>query len=310
MSRIDKMVAKPFLKWAGGKTQLINDIERSLPSEIINKKFTYIEPFVGSGALLFWMLNNFPKMQKAVINDINADLINTYRTIASKPKELISILEIFQNEFHELNSFAEKKKEYYYAKRELYNTRNTELSTQAALFIFLNRTCFNGLYRVNRKNHYNVPMGSYSKPTICDSKNILAVSEVLQKVEILCGDYQQTLQCASSNSFFYFDPPYKPLSDTSSFNSYAKDDFNDDEQIRLRDFCQKLDMLSHGWILSNSDVRGKDENNNFFDDLYSDFLIQRVEARRNINANSEKRGVLKELLITNQFKNQNYVRAI
>jgi DNA adenine methylase len=248
------MVAKPFLKWAGGKTQLINDIERSLPSEIINKKFTYIEPFVGSGAVLFWMINNFPKMQKAVINDINADLINAYRTIASKPKELISILEIFQNEFHELNSFAEKKKEYYYAKRDLYNTRNTDLSTQAALFIFLNRTCFNGLYRVNRKNHYNVPLGSYSKPTICDSKNILAVSEVLQKVEILCGDYQQT---------------------------------NDDEQIRLKDFCERLEKEGHKWMLSNSDVKGKNPNDNFFDRIYADFLISRVKAKRNINANHE-----------------------
>jgi len=310
MSTRDKMIAKPFLKWAGGKTQLINDIERSLPSEIVNKKFTYIEPFVGSGAVLFWILNNFPKMQKAVINDINADLINAYNIIASKPKELISILEIFQNEFHELNSEAENKKEYYYTKRELYNTRKTDLSTQAAIFIFLNRTCFNGLYRVNRKNHYNVPIGSYNKPTICDAQNILCVSEALQKVEILCGDYQQTINHATSNSFFYFDPPYKPLSDTSSFNSYAKDDFNDDEQIRLRDFCQKLDMLGHGWLLSNSDVRGKNINDSFFDDLYAKFTIQRVEARRSINANPEKRGVLKELLITNQLISQEYVRAI
>jgi DNA adenine methylase len=306
MSRIDKMVAKPFLKWAGGKTQLINDIERSLPSEIINREFTYIEPFVGSGAVLFWMLNNFPKMQKAVINDINADLINAYRIIASKPKELISILEIFQNEFHDLNSLAEKKKEYYYEKRELYNTRNTDLSTQAALFIFLNRTCFNGLYRVNRKNHYNVPMGSYSKPTICDAKNLLAVSEALQKVEILCGDYQQTLNYASSNSFFYFDPPYKPLSDTSSFNSYAKDDFNDDEQIRLKDFCEQLEKEGHKWMLSNSDVKGKNPNDNFFDKIYANFLISRVRARRNINANAEKRGELSELLITNY----NYEQAL
>ena len=213
---------------------------------------------------------------------------------------------IFQNEFHDLNSLAEKKKEYYYEKRELYNTRNTDLSTQAALFIFLNRTCFNGLYRVNRKNHYNVPMGSYSKPTICDAKNLLAVSEALQKVEILCGDYQQTLNYASSNSFFYFDPPYKPLSDTSSFNSYAKDDFNDDEQIRLKDFCEQLEKEGHKWMLSNSDVKGKNPNDNFFDKIYANFLISRVRARRNINANAEKRGELSELLITNY----NYEQAL
>ena len=292
-------IAKPFLKWAGGKTQLITEIERVLPNEIRNSKFTYVEPFVGSGAILFWMLNNFPKMEKAVINDINEDLINTYKTIAKNPKELISILEILQNEYHSLELKTEEKKEYYYQKRETYNKREIEQSGQAALFIFLNRTCFNGLYRVNKNNGFNVPMGSYLKPTICDDKNILAVSNALQKVEILCGDYEQTLNYSSNNSLFYFDPPYKPLSETSSFNSYAKDEFGDNEQIRLKNFCSKLDLLNHQWILSNSDVKGKNVEDNFFDDLYSDFYINRVDAKRSINANPEKRGKLKELLITN-----------
>jgi DNA adenine methylase len=302
--------AKPFLKWAGGKTQLIDEIEKALPKDIYSEKFTYIEPFVGSGAVLFWMLNNFPTLKQAVINDINEDLINTYKTIASKPKELISILEILQNEFHGLEGQDETKKEYYYSKRALYNSRKEEKTVQAALFIFLNRTCFNGLYRVNRKNEYNVPMGSYKRPTICDKENILAVSNALQKVEILCGDYEETLNFADNNTLFYFDPPYKPLSETSSFNSYAKDEFNDAEQIRLRDFCRKLDTLGHTWILSNSDVKGKNENDTFFDDLYADFNIQRVNARRSINANPEKRGELKELLITNQVTSQEHVGAI
>ena len=292
-------IAKPFLKWAGGKTQLINDIEKLLPNELGQSKFTYIEPFVGSGAVLFWMLNNFPKMEKAVINDINEDLINTYKTIASNPKELISILEILQNEFHNLEGNEDDKKLYYYQKRDLYNTRKTEQSGQAALFIFINRTCFNGLYRVNSKNLYNVPMGGYKKPTICDKENIFAVSNALQKVEILCGDFEQTINYTNEESLFYFDPPYKPLSETSSFNSYAKDEFNDAAQIRLKEFCSKLNILNHNWILSNSDVRGKDMNDNFFDDLYADFSILRVNARRSINANPEKRGELKELLITN-----------
>jgi len=303
-------IAKPFLKWAGGKTQLITEIDRVLPKEIINSKFTYVEPFVGSGAILFWMLNNFPKMEKAVINDINEDLINTYKTIANNPNELISILEILQNEYHSLELKTEEKKEYYYQKRETYNKREIEKSGQAALFIFLNRTCFNGLYRVNKNNGYNVPMGSYSKPTICDANNILAVSNVLQKVEILCGDYEQTLNHTTNNSLFYFDPPYKPLSETSSFNSYAKDEFGDNEQIRLKNFCSKLDILNHNWILSNSDVKSKKIDDNFFDELYSDFNINRVDAKRSINANPEKRGKLKELLITNQINNQEYVRAI
>ena len=289
---MENKIAKPFLKWAGGKTQLISEIEKALPFQFNKSKFTYIEPFVGSGAILFWMLNNFPNMEKAIINDINKDLINTYKTIASKPKELISVLEILQNEYHSLDLKEVEKKEYYYEKRELYNTRNTEKSTQAALFIFLNRTCFNGLYRVNKSNGYNVPMGSYKKPTICDRENILAVSKVLERVEILCGDYQKTLESVSQNSLFYFDPPYKPLNETSSFNSYAKDEFNDFEQIRLRDFCAKLDLMGHQWILSNSDVKGKDMNDNFFDDLYSQFIINRVDAKRSINANIEKRGKL------------------
>lgn len=292
-------IAKPFLKWAGGKTQLITEIEKVLPYEITSRNFTYIEPFVGSGAVFFWMLNNFPKLEKAVINDINEDLINTYKTIASSPKELISILQGLESEFHGFEGRDERKKAYYYQKRELYNIRKEERSGQAALFIFLNRTCFNGLYRVNRKNEYNVPMGSYKRPTICDKENILAVSNALQKVEILCGDYQETLNHADNNTLFYFDPPYKPLSETSSFNSYAKDDFNDSEQIRLRDFCQNLDVLNHNWILSNSDVKGKDEDNNFFDELYSSYRIARVKARRSINANADKRGELNELLITN-----------
>ena len=291
--------AKPFLKWAGGKTQLINDIKKVLPKEFTKYKFNYIEPFVGSGAVLFWMLNNFPKIEKAIINDINADLTNTYKVISHSPFELISILNQFQNEYHSLEDNSEIKKEYYLEKRENFNSRKFSNTEQAAFFIFLNRTCFNGLYRVNKNNFFNVPIGSYKKPTICDAENILAVSESLKKVEILTGDYQQTLDFAERPALFYFDPPYKPLSKTSSFNSYSKDDFNDDEQIRLRDFCKKLDSLNHYWILSNSDLKGKDINDNFFDDLYSDFNIQRIEAKRSINANPEKRGKLSELMISN-----------
>lgn len=298
-SSISTLSAKPFLKWAGGKSQLISEIGKSLP-QVVNTKFTYIEPFVGSGAVLFWVLNTFPNLRKAVINDINEDLINTYKIIASKPLELIDILDIFQSEYHNLDGNDASKKAYYYDKRTLYNTRNTDKTLQAALFIFLNRTCFNGLYRVNRKNEFNVPMGSYKKPTISDRENILAVSKALEKVEIICGDFTQTLDYATENSFFYFDPPYKPLSETSSFNSYAKDEFNDDEQIRLRDFCKQLDQKGHSWMLSNSDVKGKNVEDNFFDDLYADFYIQRVNAKRNINANPEKRGFLTELLITNK----------
>jgi DNA adenine methylase len=292
--------AKPFLKWAGGKTQLLSEIQKALPSSIIKERFTYIEPFVGSGAVLFRMLTDFPNIKKAVINDINEDLINVYRVVAAKPKELVSVLEIFQKEYHALEERDKEKTRYYYDKRDLYNLRKEDKTVQAALFIFLNRTCFNGLYRVNSNNLFNVPRGSYKKPMICDKDNIIAVSNVLQKVEILNGDYEATLEKATENTFFYFDPPYKPLSQTSSFNSYSKDEFNDKEQIRLRNFCSKINSLGHRWMLSNSDPKGSDATNSFFDELYKGFNITRVDAKRSINSNATKRGVLKELLITNQ----------
>lgn len=291
--------AKPFLKWAGGKTQLIKEIENNLPGDFKKSNYTYIEPFIGSGAVMFWLLSNYPEIKKAVINDINSDLTNTYRIISSNPEELISILNQIQIEFYSLENNQELKSEYYYKKRELYNLRQSDQTTQAALFIFLNRTCFNGLYRVNKNNEFNVPLGSYKRPTICDTENIRAVSKVLQKVEILCGDFEQTIHYAQKNTFFYFDPPYKPLNNTSSFNSYAKDEFNDKQQIRLKNFCLKLNESGYKWMLSNSDVKGADNENNFFDELYSEFTINRVKATRRINSNAEKRGELNELLITN-----------
>lgn len=232
--------AKPFLKWAGGKTQLIAEIARNLPRAIASEKFVYVEPFVGSGAIFFWMLNSFPNLEKAVINDVNADLINVYQTIAREPQRLISILKEFQTEFYRLQADEAAKKTYYYAKRDCYNARDSDAATHAALFIFLNRTCFNGLYRVNRGNSFNVPMGSYKFPKICDEANILAASRALQTIEIVNGDFEKTIEFANENSFYYFDPPYKPVSATASFNSYAKVEFDDAEQIRLRDICVSL----------------------------------------------------------------------
>ncbi|PIQ09633.1 MAG: modification methylase [Ignavibacteriales bacterium CG18_big_fil_WC_8_21_14_2_50_31_20] len=294
-----KNIAKPFLKWAGGKTQLIEQIEKQFPQTLKNTPFTYIEPFVGSGAVLFWILEHYPNINRAIINDINTDLTNTYDSIKFDVERLINILSIWEFEYHSISENEEKKKEYYYNKRSLFNLRSSNQTTQSALFIFLNRTCFNGLYRVNKNNEFNVPIGSYKKPQICNKENLLAVAEILQGVEILNGDFAETLKYANANSFFYFDPPYKPLNQTSSFNSYSKNEFDDTEQIRLKEFCEILEEQGHQWILSNSDVKGKDPHNNFFDDLYSSFNIFRVNARRNINANPEKRGELTELLISN-----------
>jgi len=293
------MKVKPFLKWAGGKTQVLNEIEKNVPYSK-NDTFSYVEPFVGSGAVLFWILNNFPNLKSAVINDINKDLINSYKTIKSNVNELISILGKYEIEYHSLSDKLESKKEYYYEKRDIFNSRESEQITQSALFIFLNRTCFNGLYRVNKKNQFNVPIGSYKKPMICDKENLLAVSNALQKVELLSDDFEKTINYASETSLFYFDPPYKPLSETSSFTAYAKNEFNDNEQKRLKLFCDKLGSLGCKWILSNSDVKGKNPNDDFFDVLFSAYKISRVMAKRSINANPNKRGQLTELLITNQ----------
>ncbi len=292
-------VAKPFVKWAGGKSQLLTEINNALPASIKKTEFTYIEPFIGGGAVLFWILQKYPNIKKAVINDINSDLINAYKTIKDNVEGLILILEKWEKEYHLLVEKPDVKKNYYYSKRNLFNSRKSDKNTQSALFIFLNRTCFNGLYRVNKKNEFNVPIGSYKKPMICDKDNLRVVSHLLQKVIILNGDFEQTLKYAENTTLFYFDPPYKPLSETSSFNSYAKDEFDDKEQIRLARFCKKIDLLGYNWILSNSDVKGKNPNDNFFDDLYSQFNIRRVLARRNINSNPYKRGKLTELLITN-----------
>jgi len=302
--------AKPFIKWVGGKTQLIESIEKALPENFAEiKNVTYIEPFVGGGAILFWILQQYPNITKAVINDINPDLTTAYKTIKETPTELVKYLQIIQDEYLPLDE--EKRKEFYLNKRERFNTKSLESIENTALFIFLNRTCFNGLYRVNSKGLFNVPFGRYANPKICDKQTIFADSELLQKVEILTGDFENTLKYATNNSFFYFDPPYKPLSDTSSFNSYAKEDFNDLEQIRLGNFCKKIDLLGHDFILSNSDVKGKNPNDDFFDDLYEQFSIKRVFATRMVNANAEKRGKLTELLITNQPSEElEYVRAI
>jgi len=289
---------KPFIKWVGGKTQLIESIEETLPKGFGNQSnLTYIEPFVGGGAVLFWILQKYPNIKRAVINDINPDLTTTYKTIKSYPKELILELRSIADEYLPLSE--ENRKEYYLAKRARFNTKSLNPVENSAIFIFLNRTCFNGLYRVNSKGLFNVPFGRYSNPRICDEETILADSELLQKVEILTGDFEATLKFAGEKSLFYFDPPYKPLSETSSFNSYAKEEFNDKEQIRLGEFCQRIDSMGHNFILSNSDVKGKNPHDNFFDDLYNQFEIKRVYATRMINANAEKRGKLTELLITN-----------
>ena len=294
-------IAKPFLKWAGGKGQLIPAIEAALPNNLNTRKnLTYIEPFIGSGAVLFWFLQKFPDTKKAVFNDINPDLIKAYTTVKEKPFALIKKLEKIQKYYYKFISEADRKS-YFLDKREQFNSRQVSALENTALFIFLNRTCFNGLYRVNSNNQFNVPFGKYDKPKICDAETILADSHLLQKVIILQGDYKETLQQATGDTFFYFDPPYKPISKTSSFNSYSKDVFDDTEQVRLKEFCDVLTARNYQWLLSNSDPKNTNPGDNFFDDLFSSGVnkISRVRAKRVINSNALKRGEIFELLITN-----------
>ena len=289
-------MAKPFLKWAGGKSWLIEHIESLLPPHLLSDSFTYVEPFVGSGAMLFWFLDRFPKMEKAIINDLNPDLINVYKVIASNVNELISALSIIEKEYYSFIG-EDNKKIYYYDKRDRYNLRECNNVDHAALFIFLNRTCFNGLYRVNKDNKYNVPMGKYKNPKICNRSNLWDVSEALKKVEIRCGDYTDTL-IESGNPIYYFDPPYKPISVSSSFGAYTKDGFGDGDQVRLKEFCDILDGKGYNWFLSNSDVR-ENGGDNFFDDMYSKYNILRVNAKRSINSDKDGRGLVSEIIINN-----------
>jgi len=292
-------LAKPFVKWAGGKNQLISQIKKIIPDVVKKEPFTYIEPFVGGGAVFFWITQNFPNIKKAVINDINQDLINSHITIKDNVLELIKVLKNIEKEYHSFGNNLQKQKEYYYSIRELFNSRKSEKTIQAALFIFLNRTCFNGLYRVNKNNEFNVPIGRYKRPTICDEENLINVSNVLQNTIILNGDFEKTLNYAEGLTLFYMDPPYKPLNRTSNFNSYSQFGFDDNEQIRLLNFCKKLDNLGYYWILSNSDVKDEKTGKSYFENLYYEYFIKRVFAKRHINSKADKRGELSELLIMN-----------
>ena len=294
-----KTKARPFLKWAGGKTQLLPTLDYFLPEAFRSKSnVTYIEPFVGGGAMLFYMLQKYPNIKRAVINDINPHLITTYSVIKENPFSLIDALKELQTDFKSFEDY-DSQKELFLNIRKSFNGKHLTDIEEAAYMIFLNRTCFNGLYRENSKGGFNVPFGRYSNPTICDEELIIADSEILQKVEILNGDFSQTKEHIQGYTFFYFDPPYRPLDATSSFNSYVKESFDDNEQIRLKDFYSEISSGGCYVMLSNSDCRGRNAENDFLDRLYEDFFIERVFAKRCINANASKRGTLTELLIRN-----------
>ena len=294
--------AKPFLKWAGGKGQLLSQLDEHLPKGLQGQEFTYIEPFVGGGAMLFHILRKFTNISHAVINDINPHLMTAYRVIKDQPYALIERLSVLERDYLSLKD-EEERKEYFLNIRKTFNEQTLDEIDRTQYLIFLNHTCFNGLYRVNAKGKFNVPFGQYLHPNICNAETILADSRLLSqtKITMLNGDFESTADLIGDGlCFFYFDPPYRPLNATSSFNSYAKEEFDDSEQIRLRDFCRHLNTLPNvRWMQSNADCSAKNPNDTFFEENYTDFYISRVYAARFINANPNKRGKLTELIIKN-----------
>ena len=300
--------AKPFIKWVGGKGQLIEQLEALLPADFTERgNVTYIEPFVGGGAMLFYMLQTYPNIKSAVINDINPDLTLCYQAVRDSPTELIDSLKEIQSQYYALKT-EEERKTFFLEQRDRFNTKSLNAIDNCTLFFFLNRTCFNGLYRVNKAGRFNVPFGKYVTPTICDAATIYADSKLLQKVEIMTGDFEQTFDKIEGNTFFYFDPPYRPLSNTSSFNDYSKEDFNDEAQIRLKIFCDRLNEIGVNFMLSNSDCLGKNGTDRFFDDLFINYKIERVWASRNINSIASKRGKLTEIVISNYHEEYQFQR--
>ena len=286
---------KPFIKWAGGKSQLLNMIRTKYPQKIER----YCEPFVGGGAVLLDVLANFSPSE-VYINDINSALVNTYRQVQTNVEALISQLEKMQTEFWAADS--EMRKTIYTQNRERFNSmvnNNDDSVDKAVLLIFLNKTCFNGLYRVNSKGLFNVPIGSYKKPPICDSENLRYISKLLQNVQINCGDYKDCADFIDGNTFVYIDPPYRPLTVTASFTSYNENEFGDQQQIELSRFIDEISKKGARVVASNSDPKNSDANDDFFDNLYAKYRIDRVSAKRMINSKATGRGNVNELLICN-----------
>ena len=273
---------KPFVKWAGGKRQLIPILNQNLPESF----GTYYEPFLGGGALLFHILTD-KNGQKCSISDLNSDLVLAYTTIRDRIDALITSLKN-----HEKN-YQKDSESYYYSIRE--SNPRSEIEKTSRL-IFLNRTCFNGLYRVNSKGKFNVPLGKYSNPNIVNEENIRAVSHILQssRTAIKCRDFEAVLRDAKKGDLIYFDPPYQPVSATSNFTSYTTKDFTYDDLTRLAELCLKLDSRGCNVLLSNSDSQ---EVADIF--VKNPWKITRIAANRSINSNSKKRTGHFELLIKN-----------
>jgi len=298
--------AKPFLKWAGGKTQLLEEFKRRIPPGLKEGELSvFIEPFVGGGAVFFYF-NSIFDFEKCHIFDVNEELTLAYTVVRDDVESLIDHLDEISLDFLSRDDSA--RKEYYYHVRSEFNQSKADIdycrfssawTDRASQLIFLNRTCFNGLYRVNGRGDFNVPYGKYKNPKILNADLLRTDSELLQNTEIHCGDFTAAGPFISDTSFVYFDPPYRPLNRTSSFTGYSKDGFSDDEQGRLAQFFTKCDRAEAQLLLSNSDPRNINPDDDFFDSLYSDYRIERIPAKRRINRDGTKRGEINEIIVTN-----------
>jgi DNA adenine methylase len=269
--------AAPFVKWVGGKGRLLSQLRPLLPRGV--ERMRHVEPFVGGGALFFARL---PK--RALLTDINPSLVATYSAIRDDVHGVINALRKLA---------AGHSKDHYYQVRARYN-RGARLATskRAAMFIYLNKTCFNGLHRVNRRGDFNVPVGTYKNPRILNEDKLLSASDALQGASLRCASYESLLEHAKPGDFVYFDPPYEPVSRTASFTSYARDGFSREDQARLREVYAALDRRGCKLMLSNSDVP-------FIRKLYADYDVTTVAAPRAINCDASKRGKVSEVVVRN-----------
>lgn len=306
MNNKKEIVARPFIKWAGGKGQLLNRFYSLYPEELKAGEIeNYYEPFIGGGAVFFDVAQRF-NIKNAFLYDINDELVLTYKVIQKDVVKLIEHLDSIQKEYIALSE--PERKAYFYSIRSDFN-KNRLLTDyenyaeswiqRAAWIIFLNKTCFNGLFRFNSKGEFNVPAGRYKNPKILDELNLKRVSEVLQIATIKKADFTAVENDVAVNSFVYFDPPYRPLNTTSSFTAYSKHKFGDEEQIKLAQLFARLNSRKIKLMLSNSDPKNYDSNDDFFDEIYRDFNIRRIPATRMINSNASKRNAINEIVVTN-----------
>ena len=303
-SKITK--AKPFLKWAGGKGQLLKQFENYYPKELKEGKITkYCEPFIGSGAVFYHIMQTYD-IQESLIIDVNQELILAYQTIKKDVESLIKSLSALEKKY--LAKEQEERKDFFYETREAFNSNLEKIDfdnfsdtwiERTMQTIFLNRTCFNGLFRVNSKGGFNVPFGDHKNPRICYEENLQSISKLIQNTTILKGDFTMSKDFIDSNTFVYFDPPYRPLNKTSSFTSYSKFEFTDEEQLKLATFFEKMDHKGAKMLLSNSDPKNENPEDDFFEDAYESYQIYRVKASRAINSKASKRGKINELIIPN-----------